>query len=60
MDVVERHPPRTPAPSGRARKADIKGLRRPSRPFLRPRSRAITPPAPHAAAPLEPQAQHSA
>jgi hypothetical protein len=43
--------------SGRERVVDIKAVRALPPPSLRPRSQAITPPAPHAASPLEPQAQ---
>ena len=41
----------------RLRVVDINTLRALAPPSLRPRSQAITPPAPHTAAPLEPQAQ---
>jgi hypothetical protein len=44
-------------PAGQERVVDIKAFRALAPSSLRPRSQAITPPAPHAASPLEPQAQ---
>jgi hypothetical protein len=38
-------------------RVDINALRALAPPSLRPRSQAVRPPGPHAAAPLEPQAQ---
>ena len=44
-------------PAGQERVVDINALRALAPPSLRPRSQAVRPPAPHAAAPLEPQPQ---
>ncbi len=46
-------------PAGQERVVDINALRALAPPSLRPRSQAVRPPGPHAAAPLEPQAQLS-
>ena len=45
--------------SVRRRVVDVNALRALAPSRLRPRAQAITPPAPHTAAPLEPQAQRT-